>query len=378
MTASPSIAHDIARRLLKHLDNGSDSDRADSTMSISGRTYADSGRWEQDRTLLRTTPTVVALSSELRESGSFTTTMLGDQNVIVVRGADGRAYVHLNRCTHRGTELVSGNGHRPRFTCPFHGWSFKHSGELMNVTSEKDFCGLNKSEFGLRSLPVREEAGLIWSVGDPELSLDGVELLHGLDEDIAQLDLERWHFQYAEPMHADLSWRMLLEAGFETYHLPYIHPQTASKVFHSNVITFDAFGPHFRMAFPRRTISELRDLPEAEWDDPVKHLNLMYYLFPNTTLLYNAGIWRALPGSFVGESSLVFNFFTIGDDPTMTDAQRQRFEFAIDVTKEEDNPAAEASYRNLSARPDDDIILGRNEVALQHLHRELDQATIAL
>jgi hypothetical protein len=85
-----------------------------------------------------------------------------------------------------------------------------------------------------------------------------------MDEDIRELDLSRWHFQYDEPMPAKLNWRMLLEAGFETYRVPFLHAKSAAKIFYSNIITFDSFGPRFRISFPRRSIDELRDIPEPE------------------------------------------------------------------------------------------------------------------
>jgi phenylpropionate dioxygenase-like ring-hydroxylating dioxygenase large terminal subunit len=120
--STSSVAHEVVRRLIKHLDNGSGTDQALSTMTAPASIYADPARWERDRKLLRATPTVVALSAELREPGSFKTADLGGLPVIVVRGADGAARVLINRCSHRGTELVQGRGQKRRFTCPFHGW----------------------------------------------------------------------------------------------------------------------------------------------------------------------------------------------------------------------------------------------------------------
>jgi len=370
-----SVAHDVVRRLIKHLDNGSSTDQAPATMTVPASVYTDPAQWERDRQVLRRTPTVVALSSELREPGSFKTADLGGRSIIVVRGADGVARVLINRCSHRGTQLVQGRGRKRRFTCPFHGWSFEPTGQLGNITSDENFCDLDRDGYGLTALPTREELGLIWAVGSPDVPLDEVDLLTGMEEDVRQLDLGRWHFQYAEPLPAAVNWRMLLEGVFETYHLPYLHAKTAAKIFYSNVMTFDAFGRHFRMAWPRRTIDEVRGVPEVEWIDPVRHVNLLYYVFPNTVLLYNAGMWQALPGATPGESTMLFNFFTIGDDPAMTEAQRQRFQFAIDVTREEDNPAAEASYRNFAVQPDGPVVFGRNELCLHHLHRKLDEVT---
>jgi phenylpropionate dioxygenase-like ring-hydroxylating dioxygenase large terminal subunit len=359
---------------MKHLDNGFGTDQASGTVTLPARTYTDLVLWERDRKTLREVPTVVGLSSELTEPGSFKVADLGGLPVIVVRDGDGELHALVNRCSHRGTELVQGRGTKRRFTCPFHGWSFEHTGRLGNVTSEENFCGLDRDAYGLTTLPVREELGLVWAAGSPSVQLEGADLLAGLAEDVRQLDLGRWHFQYAESLPAAVNWRMLLEGVSETYHLPYLHAKSAAKVFYSNVMTFDAFGPHFRMAWPRRTIDEVRGVPEPQWVDPVRHVNLLYYLFPNTILLYNAGMWQALPGSSPGQSEMVFNFFTIGDDAVMTDAQRQRFQFAVDITREEDNPAAEASYRNFAVRPDLPVVFGRNEVCLQHLHHHLDAA----
>jgi phenylpropionate dioxygenase-like ring-hydroxylating dioxygenase large terminal subunit len=343
-------------------------------MTVPASTYTDPARWEQDHKLLRVTPTVVALSAELREPGSYKTADLGGLPVIVTRGADGTARVLVNRCSHRGAGLVQGRGRQRRFTCPFHGWSFEPTGRLGNITSEDNFCHLDRSQYGLTTLPVREELGLIWASGSPAVDLADADLLTGMEEDVRQLDLGRWHFQYDEPLAAAMNWRMHLEGVFETYHLPYLHARTAAKIFYSNVMTFDAFGRHFRMAWPRRTIDQLRGVPEPEWIDPVQHVNLLYYVFPNTVLLYNAGMWQALPGTSPGNSAMLFNFFTIGDDPSMSAAQQQRFQFALDVTREEDNPAAEGSYRNFAGQPDRPIVFGRNEVCLQHLYRHLDEA----
>jgi phenylpropionate dioxygenase-like ring-hydroxylating dioxygenase large terminal subunit len=375
--STSSVAHEVVRRLIKHLDNDSGTDQAPGTLTAPASIYADPARWERDRKLLRTTPTVVALSTELREPGSFKTADLGGLPVIVVRGADGAARVLINRCSHRGTELVQGRGQKRRFTCPFHGWSFEPTGQLGNVTSDENFCDLDRSKFGLTSLPVREELGLIWAAGLPDVPLAEADLLTGMEEDVRQLDLDRWHFQYAEALPAGVNWRMLLEGVSETYHLPYLHAKTAARIFYSNVMTFDAFGRHFRMAWPRRTIDEVRGVPEPAWVDPIRHVNLLYYIFPNTIVLYNAGMWQALPGTSPSESTMLFNFFTIGDDPAMTQAQQQRFQFAIDVTREEDNPAAEASMRNFAAQPDRPVVFGRNEICLQHLYRHLDEPTSA-
>jgi hypothetical protein len=57
----------------------------------------------------------------------------------------------------------------------------------------------------------------------------------------------------------------------------------------------------------------------------------LYYIFPNTTILNNAGVWQSFPGLTPGEATLLFNFSTIGDNDSMSEAQHQRFQFALSV-----------------------------------------------
>ena len=52
-------------------------------------------------------------------------------------------------------------------TCPYHGWSFSNVGDLIAVSAEKDFGTIDKSDYGLMSLPVYESAGLIWAILNP-------------------------------------------------------------------------------------------------------------------------------------------------------------------------------------------------------------------
>lgn len=367
-----SVAAEVVRRHLDHLVAGT-TDQAAGPMAVQARRYVDRSVWERERSaIFRRTPSVVALSSELREAGDYKTVDLGGLSAIVVRGRDGRVRAFVNQCTHRGTALVEGRGQGRRFVCPFHGWGFDHDGNLQNNTSEEHFCGIDRESLALIRLPVREELGLVWTVGDPAVDLASVDLLAGMEDDVCQLRLDRWHYQYSATLPGALHWRMFLEGIFETYHLPYLHARTAAPLFHCNVITYDAFGPNFRLSWPRRTIDGLHGTPPEEWVDPVQHVNLMYYLFPNTVLLNNAGMWRFTPGHDVGAARMEFNFFTIGDDASMSEAQRQRFEFALTVTREEDNPAAEAAFRNYLARPDSTVVFGANEVCIQHMHRALD------
>src|ERR1700722_1935616 len=73
----------------------------------------------------------VAHESQLAAAGDFVRTRLGRHDVLVTRHADGRVYVLLNRCAHRGARVTAATqGSCRSFICPYHGWSYAADGTL--------------------------------------------------------------------------------------------------------------------------------------------------------------------------------------------------------------------------------------------------------
>ena len=120
----PNDWHDLAARLLRHLDEGT-TDSADSTHTVAVDDYLDADRWavEVDR-IFRKSPVVVALTAHVREPGSYRSVELAGVPVLTVRQADGSVRTFINSCRHRGAQVVPhGCGTARRLTCPYHAWS---------------------------------------------------------------------------------------------------------------------------------------------------------------------------------------------------------------------------------------------------------------
>src|SRR5688572_19659957 len=63
----------------------------------------------------------VGHDGEIPEAGDFRVTRIGLQSVIMVRGADMKVRVLMNRCRHRGVSLTEKEtGSQKNFTCPYH------------------------------------------------------------------------------------------------------------------------------------------------------------------------------------------------------------------------------------------------------------------
>jgi len=76
----------------------------------------------------------LAHESQLREPNSYLTTRLGLRPVIVTRDGDGNLGAVFNRCAHRAVTVCrTDSGVARTFQCPYHGWTFKNTGELVGV-----------------------------------------------------------------------------------------------------------------------------------------------------------------------------------------------------------------------------------------------------
>ncbi len=108
----------------------------------------------------------VAHESEVPSPGDYITRMMGEHPVIVVRGEDGRIHVLLNVCRHRGMRVCRADlGNTSHFRCPYHGFTYKNTGELIGIPYQKEIYGdaIDKSRFGL--VPARMDTyhGLIFA-----------------------------------------------------------------------------------------------------------------------------------------------------------------------------------------------------------------------
>ena len=81
----------------------------------------------------------VGHDSQVPNTGDYHTTRLGDQDVVLVRTADGAVKVLYNRCPHKGAKLVSeGDGCAGKFfRCPYHAWTFKLDGTHLGAPKSR-------------------------------------------------------------------------------------------------------------------------------------------------------------------------------------------------------------------------------------------------
>lgn len=84
----------------------------------------------------------LCLSVEVKGTGDFITTFVGDTSVIVARDSDGELYAFENRCAHRGALIaLEPRGNTKAFTCVYHAWSYDRQGNLKEVAFKDGIKG---------------------------------------------------------------------------------------------------------------------------------------------------------------------------------------------------------------------------------------------
>ena len=78
---------------------------------------------------------IVAESKQLKPEKVLARKVLGEW-LAVFRDEKGKAVVVQDRCKHRATQLSKGKMENGCLVCPYHGWTYDGTGEVVAVPSE--------------------------------------------------------------------------------------------------------------------------------------------------------------------------------------------------------------------------------------------------
>lgn len=174
--------------------------------------------------------------SELAKPGDFKSTQIGTQPVIVSKARDGQFHAVLNACTHRGATLCrEENGNTRAFVCPYHGWSFRPSGELIGIPDDARYpqC-FNKAEKNLKKVPrIDAYGGLIFGsfnedVEDLETFLGGAR--QHIDIWLKRTAGSRYKVAAPHKYGYDGNWKFQTENVFDGYHPGFVHRSAFNTV----------------------------------------------------------------------------------------------------------------------------------------------------
>jgi benzoate/toluate 1,2-dioxygenase alpha subunit len=174
----------------------------------------------------------LAHESQIATRNDYFTTSIGRQPVFITRSRNNELGAFINACSHRGAMLCRyKRGNKSTFTCPFHGWTFSNSGNLLKV-KDPDGAGYpeqfnNEGSHDLKKVarfeayrgflfgslnpdvkPLAEHLGEATKIIDMmvDQAPDGLEVLRGSSSYIY-----------------DGNWKLQAENGADGYHVSSVH-----------------------------------------------------------------------------------------------------------------------------------------------------------
>lgn len=378
--------NNLRRKTIAHI-KAKTTDMAPGPMTVELGTYTDPERHAKERRVLfQQMPVLAALTGDLPNPGDTFMFDLVGPPILLVRNKAGQVNAFLNMCTHRSAKLVTENKKKNLMTCKFHGWSFDLNGKIVGVPGAEGFAGLDMSQRNLIPVPVAEWHGMIFVRAVPNGEPVDVETHLGAKfaRELAALELEKAVPVKTTTWGVNSNWKYAFDTYGEGYHFATLHPSTIGALAFSNIMSYnnEDMAPHHRLGMPRAEFMDYLDKPEAEW--PVSTYGGLYCIFPNVVINCNTipggkqfyGVSRVFPNEQVDQATTVITTYKpaamagVEDNQAWTDMH----DFIHKVVSTEDYSVSEEGQRNMHYAPASfKPVLGANEIAVQHIHKNINR-----
>lgn len=161
--------------------------------------------------------------AHVKKPGDFYLFEMANASIIIVRGRDGEVRAFHNSCAHRGAKLcTAGKGSNPRFTCPYHQWSYGLDGKLLAARNMPE--GFEKQANGLRPVALENAGGMLFiCLADNPPPIEQAK--HDIAEQVGLYNLDRLKVAVQEDMVHQANWKLVMENNRECYHCDGNHPE---------------------------------------------------------------------------------------------------------------------------------------------------------
>lgn len=323
---------------------------------------------ENERIFARTWQ-LVARASQFPQPGSFVTTTIAGEPVLLVRGHEGEIRAMSNVCRHRAGPVATGEGTRKVLQCGYHGWTYSLEGKLLGTPEFDRVENFSRENFCLPQFRVESWAGLVFVNLDssaPPLR----EFLGDLIERFAHRDFSRFELAQSKTWELSCNWKVYVDNYLEGYHIPIVHPSLFRELDYANYKTETRRYYSIQHSPIKRAgrikVNSPDDEAEYFWVFP----NLMINVYPD-----NFSTNVILPDGH-GRTLTVFDwYFENASDPAVRNEVERTVAFSDEIQLE-DIGICEAVQRGLASRTYD---RGRYSVArengVHHFHSLIDEFT---
>jgi glycine betaine catabolism A len=202
--------------------------------TLPGHSYTDPTIFEQEQArILEKYWFAAARTVDIEGPGSFRTVDVGRENVLLVRGRDRTLRAFLNVCRHRGARVCmeqSGTGRR-KLQCGYHAWTYSLDGALVAAPNLTQMEDVDRSQYGLISVHLREWLGYAWvCLADEPPSFEDT-VIGAVTGRLGDADaIDEWGIDQLEvgrriTYDVNANWKLIVENFMECYHCATIHPE---------------------------------------------------------------------------------------------------------------------------------------------------------
>ncbi len=269
------------------------------THEVSADVYRDPLRYELEvERVLRVSWLIAGRSSEMPSEGDWITYEGHGDTVVVSRLADGGVAAFHNVCQHRGARLTRGatSGCDRRFTCPWHGWVYDQTGELVGVPERQDFDPASLAGLRAPKVAAEEWGGWVWiNLAGPDAAPPLLEWIgREIEVDLGRFAMEDMILHEKLVWDLDVNYKVVVDGFNEVYHAFELHHTGPAFAKSARETAFHLSGPHAMMFVPRH--EKLQRL--AETGDHHANTICHYVIFPTSVFNNNPDqiqLFQAVP-----------------------------------------------------------------------------------
>ncbi|MFN3882013.1 MAG: aromatic ring-hydroxylating oxygenase subunit alpha [Nitrincola lacisaponensis] len=207
------------------------------------------------------------MTCEIPNKGNFITLNIGDNPIVIVRGAEGVVHAFFNVCRHRGSRLcVTEKGKVAKLVCPYHKWTYELDGRLIFAGSDMgEQFDLNAHS--LKPVNVKVAGGYIFiclAEQAPEFEAFTEALKHYLEP----YDTENLKVAVQSDIVEDANWKLVIENNRECYHCNGSHPELLNSLQQFDDTDDPLATPEYKALVARK---------QQDWDDMRVPYALQYF-----------------------------------------------------------------------------------------------------
>jgi choline monooxygenase len=239
----------------------------------------------------------VGRTEQVQQPGDFFTCRVANEELIVVRGADGVLRALSNVCLHRAGPVALDCGRRRGFQCPYHGWTYELDGRVRVARGMDGAEDFDPASMRLPEFRVGTWGPTVWVALEADVPpLE--EWLGQITERAANYRIDELRYVGGRQWHIPCNWKMYVDNYMEGYHIPFIHPGL-QKALHPSIYTYELGvssnvqygaephprGPGSRVAAVLGSVQAFRALkpPMPGLDEQERAGYYFFWLFPTNT-----------------------------------------------------------------------------------------------